>query len=88
MNFHALAELSLISLNDNAALDEHAGGLSKRNNKRCIYTAMQHVTRGVQYQRKPREAAVKYYPYSTFITTRIRVARYCQGKLSVDLHAR
>jgi len=23
-------------------------------------------TRGVQWQRKPREAAVKYYPYSTF----------------------
>jgi len=28
------------------------------------------ITRGVQQQRKPREAAVKYYPYSrpTFIT--------------------
>jgi len=25
------------------------------------------ITRGVQQQRKPREAAAKYYPYSTFI---------------------
>jgi len=39
------------------------------NHFRFVYSVLVHdLTRGVQQQRKPRDAAVKYYPYSTFIT--------------------
>jgi len=44
-----------------------AGTREWMNSRRNVYLGFLYVNSGVQQQRKPRDAAEKYYPYSTFI---------------------